>query len=110
MNKKKRIMIAVMAAFVLISIIGALVLLFEKDDGDVFVSSFVYNSDYKPKSHIFFEPEQDADIFADPDYQKAVPFIYYERDGIKKCITDENYAPYGAVVEFFGEYFDALKA
>ncbi len=110
MNRKKRIVLAFMTVFVLIAIVGVIVLSLTEKPEDVFVSSFVYSSDYKPGSFIFYEPEYGINVFDDPDYSDVVPYLYYERDGVRVCITDENYARYGATIEFFGRYFDALKA
>ena len=110
MDKKKKTVLIFVIAFVVIAIVGAIVLALTKEEEKAFVSSFVYNSDYEPKSYIFYEPDQNADIYADPDYQAVVSHLYYERDGIKTCITDGNYEKYGKPVIFFSKYFDALKA
>lgn len=110
MDKKKKTVLIFVIAFVLIAVVGAIVLAFNKEEEKAFVSSFVYNSDYEPKSYIFYEPDRDADIYADPDYQAVVSYLYYERDGIKTCITDGNFEKYGRPVVFFAKYFDALKA
>lgn len=111
MNRKKRIVLIVTVIFLLIAAVGALVLALDNDEveEEVFVSSFVYKTDFDPPSYVFYEPEYGIDIFEDPDYQAVVPYIYYTLGSTTRCITNENYSPYGEVVEFFGDYFDALK-
>lgn len=90
--------------------VGLILKLTEESEADVYSSAYVYNSDYSHGSFVFFEPDYESDIFKDEEYLKYVPYIYYTRDGVTRCITDENYTPYGSAVEFFGKYFDALKA
>lgn len=111
MNKKKRIVLIITIIFLLIAAVGAVVLALDSKEvkEDVFVSSFVYKTEFDPPSYAFYEPVYGTDIFEDPDYQTVVPYIYYTIGSTTRCITDGNYSSYGAVVEFFGDFFDALK-
>ncbi len=109
MTKKKRIVLIISILFIVIALIGSVYMYFEKGEQPEFVASFVYNSEYAPPSYIFYTPDE-ADIYADPDYLKVVPYIYYTDTSVTVCITDEDYSSYGPVMELFGKYFDSLKS
>ena len=110
MNKKKKYMLIAVISMLVITVIGIIYLGSEKIEDPEFISSFVYEFEVDHPSYIFYTPDYYADITKDTDYQKQVPYVYYTNGGMTECITEENYSDYGPLVEFFGKYFDSLKA
>ena len=110
MKKKQKIALVAIILMLVITIAGIVYLQNDKPDEMAFISSFVYDYDVEHPSYVFYTPDYDADIMSDEDYLKQVPYVYYTSGGMTECITAENYSEYGPLVEFFGEYFDSLKA
>lgn len=110
MKKKQKIALVAIILMLVITIAGVVYLQNDKPDEMAFISSFVYDYDVEHPSYVFYTPDYDADIMSDEDYLKQVPYVYYTSGGMTECITEENYSEYGPLVEFFGEYFDSLKA
>ena len=111
MTKKKKIVLIIVILMLITTVWG--IFYISNDDGEtdeVFISSFVYDFEVDHPSYIFYSPDYNADITKDEDYLKQTPYVYYSNGGVTECITEENYSDYGPLVEFFGRYFDALKA
>ncbi len=110
MTKKKKAVLTAVILMLIITVVGIIYLSNESTDDPEFISSFVYEYTVDHPSYIFYTPDYNADITKDEDYLKQVPYVYYTNGGITECITEENYSDYGPLVEFFGKYFDSLKA
>ena len=110
MTKKKKAVLTAVILMLIITVVGMIYLSKESTDDPEFISSFVYEYKVDHPSYIFYTPDYNADITKDEDYLKQVPYVYYTNSGITECITEENYSDYGPLVEFFGKYFDSLKA
>lgn len=55
-------------------------------------------------------PDYETDIMTIPEYTEKNLYIRYTNGGETFTVLPEEYSSYGACMELFGAYFDALKA
>ena len=104
MNKKKKIIITIIASAIALCIIVvaapfAVSLLFGSQD----TTNLTGNTDVS-----LFPADYDEDIFADKSYMKKQRDVFFFYDGEGEHITDENYTTFGLSGQLFYKYFKCV--
>ncbi|MBE6598273.1 MAG: hypothetical protein E7638_02385 [Ruminococcaceae bacterium] len=105
-TKKKKMLIGIIVVALLGGVSWILTenpQLFEKEENG---PTSMYSDEIK--SYLFYPADYDLDVKSDKAYMEMNRYVYYKNGAETIAITDGDYGRHGAVVEFFGLYFETV--